>query len=203
MASWDLMCQAPADTSIGTGGECRPPWYFHSQWHGHGSRMLRQGRPGQVSACQGSSVLLQSVAVFSLSANVHLRAVTTWDLVDHSCLLVKWCLVLQVHQHLLEGTVWPEAGTTFSGAMVHRMDSERCRVNGITTVALGGSSDELGWRGLDVVHQFSFTCCDGYPLFFRASAMCLVSLSLSGTYVPIVSAWVISVLVTAALFIRG
>ena len=71
-----------------------------------GSRMLRQGRLGQLSSCQGSSVLLQSVAQCSPCLdNVHLWAVTTWVLVDHSCLLVKWSLVVQVHQHLLEGSV--------------------------------------------------------------------------------------------------
>ena len=73
---------------------------------------------------------------------------------------------------------------------------------GITTVAFGGSSDELG-RGLDLGHQFSFTCCEGYPLLFRASAMCCFSLSLSGMNVQILSARVIKVLATATLCARG
>ena len=73
---------------------------------------------------------------------------------------------------------------------------------GITTVAFGGSSDELG-RGLDLGHQFSFTCCEEYPLLFRASAMCYFSLTLSGTNVQILSAWVIKVLATATLCARG
>ena len=66
-------------------------------------------------------------------------------------------------------------------ARIGWMDSERCRMYGISTLALSGSSGEHNWWRLDVVHQFLFTCCDGYPLFFRASAMCLLSLSLSGT----------------------
>ena len=37
-----------------------------------------------------------------------------------------------------------------------------------TIVAFGGSSDELG-QGLDLGHQFSCTCCEGYLLLFRAS----------------------------------
>ena len=54
-----------------------------------GSHMSHHGKLGQVSTCQGSSVLLQSVAQCSpCLANVHLQAVTTWDLVDHSCPLV-------------------------------------------------------------------------------------------------------------------
>ena len=57
--------------------------------------------------------------------------------------------------------------------------------------------------GLGAVHQLSFTCCEGCPLFFRASTMCLFSLSLSGTYVQILSTRVISVLATATLFVRG
>ena len=72
----------------------------------------------------------------------------------------------------------------------------------ITTMAFGGSSEELG-RGLDLGHQVSFTCCEGYPLLFRASAMCCFSLSLSGTNVQILSAWVIKVLATATLCARG
>ena len=67
---------------------------------------------------------------------------------------------------------------------------------GITTVALRGSSDELGW-GLDLGCQFLFTCCEGYPLLFRALTMCCFSLSLSGTNVQILSARVIKVLATA------
>ena len=43
--------------------------------------------------CQGSS----GGSVFSLSGNVHPWAVTRWDLVDHFCSMVKWCLVFQVH----------------------------------------------------------------------------------------------------------
>ena len=58
---------------------------------------------------------------------------------------------------------------------------------GNSTVALGESSGELG-RGLGAVHQLLFTCCEGYLSFFRASAMCLLPLSLSGTYVQILSA---------------
>ena len=73
---------------------------------------------------------------------------------------------------------------------------------GITTVAFGGSSDELGW-GLDLGCQFSFTCCEGYPLSLRASAMCCFSLSLSGRNVQILSARVIKVLATATLCARG
>ena len=73
---------------------------------------------------------------------------------------------------------------------------------GITTVAYGGSSDELG-QGLDLGHQFSFTCCEGCLLLFRASAMCCFSLSLSGTYVQILLAWVVKVLATVTLCARG
>ena len=73
---------------------------------------------------------------------------------------------------------------------------------GITTVAFGGSSDELE-RGLDLGHQLLFTCCEGYPLLFRASTMCCFSLSLSGTNVQILSARVIKVLATATLCARG
>ena len=52
-----------------------------------GSQVFCQGRLGHVFACSGSS-MLQSVAQLPpCLANVHLQAITTWDLVDHSCLL--------------------------------------------------------------------------------------------------------------------
>ena len=49
-----------------------------------GSHMSHHGKLGQVSTYQGSSVAQCSPCL----ANVHLQAVTTWDLVDHSCPLV-------------------------------------------------------------------------------------------------------------------
>ena len=73
---------------------------------------------------------------------------------------------------------------------------------GITIGAFGGSSDELG-QGLDLGHQFSFTCCEECQLLFRASAMCCFSLSLSGTYVQHLLAWAVKVLVTSDLVCKG
>lgn len=171
---WHWYAKAQVGISCETVGTGLPLWLFPNQWHDPHPLHVSQGKTGP------GSHLSELFCVPSVYG--------------------RW--LLMTHQHLLQGAVWPKAGAKFHKVRIWRIDLERCLMYGITIVAFSGSSDDLGWV-LDVDHQFLFTWHEGYWLLFRASAVCFFSLSLSSTYVQILSAPVIKVLTTATLCTRG